>query len=653
MLPSKKSFLATLVALTLAGCNSSGSDSDNSTQKPDVPDIPEAKAELTIGLLPDTQADGIKVAEHPMRAVLDKHLEQGVNIVIPVGDLTDKGTTTEWESWVGIAREYKAQGMEFLPLMGNHEDSYAYTTEWIDYMKEFIPEDAVHMPKREWLNYYVIRKNTLIIPLAYWNLPIAFPWIKDVVAEHRDNIEHVVIASHDGLVGAKYGETRELIVEGTEGGYRDDKLHSQWDQIRDFFYENDVVWVQGHEHLYQRSVIKAPVGTETQSWTPTGGNYRLPQYTQIVSGNASYKGYEFRYGERELVQNVVQMKMGTYDEGRDSYAYDVNAAQLAIKGDRIDYTAFSAPHTIKHNDDGAKELADPEWVLMDKFSRTNNRCEKIIYANSLPEDMRPVMEYTSSYRTNECVADDGSRVRVLAGENNTFNRVDSTERTLSWTEGYSKAQSQNELMRMAYQFLFQKHAAWTPNLNGDERIYPNEENENVTVRATTIDMKKLLSLSWSEATKETASDIAIISGTQNQSGIYQNAYGGEKDIQTEQGMPGSQPDGSAKAPHPLPSYATADWDLLKQSSDPYAFQFEVAPGVDLEKHQLAWKKGWGEWQTITSNECVFEGRFEEEYLDTPPNRAPGCHAEPLVGKDAAENNFWVVLHGDAEIALIK
>jgi hypothetical protein len=42
--------------------------------------------------------------------------------------------------------------------------------------------------------------------------------------------------------------------------------------------------------------------------TPTGGNYRVGVYTQIMSGNSSYKVYEYRYGERELVQMLVSQK---------------------------------------------------------------------------------------------------------------------------------------------------------------------------------------------------------------------------------------------------------------------------------------------------------------------------------------------------------
>ena len=296
-----------LLAATLAGCGGDSSSSDGTSGGGNGNTTPPATAStLKIGLLPDTQGGGDNVSMHPMKAVLDKEQELGVDIVIPVGDLTDHGTTREFEQWTSVAESYRDAGIEFLPLMGNHEDSYAYSVEWIENMKHYIPEDAVHMAGAQYLNYYVIRDNVMIILLKYYNLPIAFEWIKQEVAANEDKFDHLVIASHDGLIGAKYGETREMIVEGTKG---DNALMDMWDDIRAFFARYDVLWVQGHEHMYQRSVVTAPIWVDPSSWATADGNYRLPQYTQIMSGNASYKGYEFRYGERELVQRIVQQKM--------------------------------------------------------------------------------------------------------------------------------------------------------------------------------------------------------------------------------------------------------------------------------------------------------------------------------------------------------
>ena len=671
-----KMIAAVVLAALLGGCG--GSDNNSRTTsaggnsqpeapigdpgggKGDDPGVPGGEPEtpgeletpqrtaLKIGILPDTQGGGENVSIHPMEAVLARFESLGVDIVIPVGDLTDNGSTRELQQWTGIASKYRDRGMEFLPLMGNHEDSYAYMVEWIENMKGYIPQDAVHMTGAQYLDYFVVRDNVLIIVLKYYHLPVAFQWIKQVVEENRDKVEHIVIASHDGLVGAKYGETREMIVEGVKG---DDRLFHQWDEIRAFFSKHDVLWVQGHEHMYQRSVIKAPLGIDASSWRASERNYRLPQYTQIVSGNASYKGYEFRYGERELVQSVIQQKMATLSNG--SLAFDANATVLSFEGPRVDMQAYFAEHTIENNEQGVKELEKPQWRLFDKFSRSTDRCERIVYANSIPAGTRPVMVLDPQYWTNACTAQDGSQARLIAGVNDTFNRLESTTRTLGWTPGFSRAESQADLMRLAYQFLFQYHESWTPNLNGRDRLRPSADQFEVEVPETTIDMKEHVTLSWLEAAGDTASDILIVSGTQQQTGTFSSAYGAAKDIEVDAGLPGSQPDGSAKAPVRLPPRATKKWDIADAVADPYVLQFTAREGLSPGDHTLA-RTVDGKWQPLVSEGCMLDVPFGEGMLQTAPIRPAGCEGQPLVGYDKSfGNRWWAVLDSDVEVALIR
>src|SRR5690606_18591545 len=135
--------------------------------------------------------------------------------------------------------------------------------------------------------------------------------------------------------------------------------------------------------------------------------------------------------------------------------FDANATILTFDNERVDLEAYYTEHTVRSDDEGPKELANPEWTLFDKFSRTTRRCERVVFPNSIPASTRPVMEFHPYYWTNECVGADGSVVAIIDGVNETFNRVESTTRTLSYTPGFSRAQSQGELMRLAYQFLFQ------------------------------------------------------------------------------------------------------------------------------------------------------------------------------------------------------
>ena len=658
----KRSLVAMSIIATLAGCNSSSSDDSGKTS-------PKPDSALKVGLLPDTQGGGWNVAIHPMEAVLAKHQEEGVNVVIPVGDLTDNGSTKEWEQWRSVADKYREAGMEFLPVMGNHETSWAYTVEWIDNMRHFIPEDAVHMPSAEWLNYYIIRDNVLMIGLAYYNLPIAFGWIEEVIAENEGKFDHVVIASHDGLVGAKYGQTREQIVQGVKD---DNRLFDIHKDIRELFAKYDVIWVQGHEHMYQRSQIHARVygsndpggrsNVDTLASTPSGGNYRMPSYTQIVSGNASYKGYEYRYGERELIQDVIQHKMATLKPEYDSNHYDANAAILSFDGSRVDYHAYYAPHTITRNEDGMKELEDPDWTLMDTFSRTLDRCEALIYPNSIPEGQRPVLNHIVEYKTNDCLGYDGSSARLVGGVNETFNRVDTTERTMGYNAGLTRAETMNDMMRLTYQFLFTQNKAWDPNLNSAERVYPGAQDTdetgaevgNVVVPATTIDMKKHVTLSWMPKTNETRSDILIVSGMQNHGGVYQNAFGGEKNIRGESGLPGSQPDGTSKMPHTrLPLTATQDWNVEEIVADKYGVQFTADANLNANNLTLGEQVN-GVWKPLVTENCVVDAPWDEYYLVNAPVRDADCAGQPVVGYDSQYGNrWWMIADRDLEIALVK
>lgn len=633
---------ATAVMLMLSGCGGSSS-SDNNETPPGNP----APAPLRLGLLPDTQGDGPNVAVYAMDAVLAKHKALGADVVIAVGDLTNNGTPEEFAQWLSVADKYKAEGIEILPLMGNHEDSWAHTVRWIDAMRPYIPKDAQHMPYAEFLNYSVIRSNVLIINIRYWGLAGAFPWIRETIERHRDEVDHIVIGSHDGLIGAKYGQVREQIVSGQRG---ENSLQDQYDEIRRVFIDNDVIWVQGHEHQYQRSVVHGPFTAINKSWTETGGNYRLPYFTQIMSGNASYKGYELRWGESELVQRIIQHKSNSMSNG--SPAYDINAALLSFNGPRVDYEAWYAEHTVQNDLGDRGALADPNWILFDRFSRTTDRCEKIVYPNSIPAGTRPVLDHDVTYRTPECRGPDGAIARLEAGINNTFNRVDSVTRTMGYTPDWSRATSSMDLLRLTYQYLYQYHQAWTPNLNGNQRAVV--DGEQVRVPETTIDMKKHVTLSWLPAEADTASSILVISGTGGQNGIYNNAWGGRRDMTADAGRPGSQPDGSAKAPHALPAHATGEWDIRDAPTDAFALSFRV-PQTLAGRALIPGIRTATGWAAAGSADCIIEGAFHESWLDGGAPRDPDCADEPVIGFDASQGHglWWMISDRDLEMALLS
>src|SRR5690625_7193866 len=87
--------------------------------------------------------------------------------------------------------------------------------------------------------------------------------------------------------------------------------------------------------------------------------------------------------------------------------------------------------------------------------------------------------------------------------------METTPSRRSWRPGYSRAESKEDLMRLAYHYLFQDHRPWSPNLNRNPRLEPGEDPYSVEIPATTIDLKEHITLSWLPANGQTVSDILI------------------------------------------------------------------------------------------------------------------------------------------------
>lgn len=86
-----------------------------------------------------------------------------------------------------------------------------------------------------------------------------------------------------------------------------------------------------------------------------------------------------------------------------------------------------------------------------------------------------------------------------------------------------------DLKRIAYKRLLIYHEKQTTNLNRPNRAIPDEAANELIIPETSIDLKEYITLNWLTANK-TESDIFIVSGAQNQTGVCQNSYGGNKGI---------------------------------------------------------------------------------------------------------------------------
>ncbi|QPF72639.1 metallophosphoesterase [Roseateles sp. DAIF2] len=623
------------MTMLLAACGGGGDGVPAPAPEP----APPAVKALSVGVLPDTQGGGSNVSVHPMRALLELYKQQKVDVVLVVGDLAENGSAAEYRQWREVAEAYKPF-MTFLPIMGNH-DNKGMDQDWHDLVADFIPADAEHMAGARNKNYALLRKGVLLINISYGWMPFAYDFVEQTILKHKAQARHIVLQTHNSFVGNKYGLLRERIVEGYKSEEGDVAFKGVYEKYRKLLADHDVVYVSGHEHLYARSLIRDPAQRN---------------FMQIVSGSASYKGYENRFGEHELVQNTLMLKARTEATG----TLDVNASILDFRDDVLDFKAWYAEHSVMKNEDGPKELAQPRWQLFDRFRRSAARCEKLVYPASFPSEIQRNNAYDTSYRSSACPSPQGLVARVLDGENLSFNRHDTRSRSMSAEPGKTEAANNRELLSLMQRHMFIAHESWRPNLNNSQRarlVNIGQADEEVEVRATTIDLKKQLILAWEPRTESLQSEVLSVSGTAGQGGTYIDPYGRAKDIATAAGLPGSLGDGSeaGKRPVQLPAAASKGWTLDGEGQgDRYVLEFGLPKDVKPEQVLLARQDGAGRWQALAQAGCLSTRPYAAAYLLTAPADVSGtCAAAPaIVGFDAARKTFWARVSQEGRFALV-
>lgn len=637
--------LTLLATLVLSACGGSdGSDSASVSPEPTPTPTPTPTPDpqpvtLRFGVLPDTQGSASGVALHTMRAALDKLVAEKVQVVLAIGDLVEDGTPAEYAMWRKLADEYKNK-LTFLPIMGNH-DIKGVDQDWYELAQSHIPADVEQMSGAEWKNYAWVKDNVLFINLSYGLFERSYPFIESVIKKHHEKVDHIVLQTHNSFVGNRYGFVRENIIDGSYSLQNDLSFKENYDKFRELFTQHNVVFLAGHEHHYSRSLVLDEYDR---------------RFTQIITGNAAYKGYESRFGEAEKIQRMVMMK--TQAVGN---AIDLNVPIFTVTGKQMDYKAYYVTHTVGSNADAPKELAQPQWKLFDRFSRGPSQCEKVVFPASLPAGMQPSSIHDASYRMSYCFSPAGDAARILDGQNQVFNRFDTRTRGMSATPGVSFAGSNIEMKTMMYRYLFIEHASYRPNVNNSKRaelINAGATDEEVEVRATTIDLKKHVVLNWQDKTPETLSDRLVVSGIVAQDGIYIDPYGGVKDIETATGLAGSYGDGTEKGKEPvtLPSHARKQWELLDDKrGDSYVLSFRLPAQASADKAALArYDAKSGKWEPLLSEQCVSKLAYASAFLTAvPADVDAACSNAPAIGGvDAADGALWVRLNQEGMFAIV-
>lgn len=631
--------IALITSLLLAACGGGGGGASD-PGSPTTPTPPSSATPLKIGVLPDTQGSNSGVALHPMKAVLDLYEQSGVKLVLAVGDLVENGTPAEYAMWREMATRYKDK-MTILPVMGNHEPK-GTDQDWYDAVEGFIPADAEHMPGSRNKNYALVRDNVLLINISYGWVERAYDFVEATINKHAAKVDHIILQTHNSFAGSRYGLVRENIVDGSPSIVNDVRFRDVYDKYRSLLARHDVVYVNGHEHHYSRSTIRDDSDLS---------------FMQIISGNAAYKGYETRFSEHERIQDYLMMKVRNESTG----SIDVNASVFEITGPKMDYRSYFVTHSVFANSDPLQQLATPDWTLMDRFVRTKDRCAKTVYPSSVPADAQRAGAYDPTYRTSTCVSQGGSRARLLDGMNHTFNRHDTRTRGMNATPGYSFANSNLEMESMMYRYMFVRHQSYSPNLNNSQRarvVNVGMPDEEVEVRATTIDLKKQVLLNWQARGANTLSDELIVSGISGQDGTYIDPYGTARDITLATGLPGSYGNGTelGKAPlTTLPAHAGKGWALREDTvGDSYVVEFVAPTGRTAANSAIARYDATAQaWVPLAGAACVSAQAYQTGYLTAlPADVDAACGNTTVVGFNAATGAFWARLNRDDRLAIV-
>jgi len=180
----------------------------------------------------------------------------------------------------------------------------------------------------------------------------------------------------------------------------------------------------------------------------------------------------------------------------------------------------------------------------------------------------------------------------------------------------------------------------------------------VEIRETTIDLKKLVSLSWTGKRADTLSDVLIVSGIQGQDGTYISARGVPKDITADTGLTGSRGDGSedGKPPVTLPAgKVNSNWVLEEdERTDDYALEFVLPDNLDPASVTLGRYDAASEsWAPVADDECVSALPWDDSFLSAPPADVDAGCANSLSVVTTGSAHLWAKLDTEGRFALIS
>lgn len=305
----------------------------------------------SFGVLGDTQwspagPEDNSVAIHIIDAVNRQFIDAKVDLVLQVGDLTDKGSKAAMNTRAAHNRALSEAGIAFYPLRGNHEGK----PEAAGYFSEAFPNlpgtpgnggSSPALPGAAGRTYAFVHKGVkfilldqfaLIKPSSQKGYTIADyqPWIEQelAAADH----EHAFVLAHKNLLGQNHKDN-------LFGQSNDDNPEMQSAFITGLDRSGVRYFWSGHDHIHHRALVTGPDGAGSAQ--------------QIICASCSHKFYTPRapFSPREAPLQQEMNRIGYYI--------------ATVDGPRLTVRYYSAPEF------GA-EPATPAWTLQETFGYSLN-----------------------------------------------------------------------------------------------------------------------------------------------------------------------------------------------------------------------------------------------------------------------------------------
>jgi len=254
---------------------------------------------FTFGFMADTQWTSNDAANNPstvalgiMNQILPKFVEQKVRFVLQFGDLTDNGSNAGLDVWGVAAQQLYDAGIGFYPVRGNHEPSAAAAARFQQNFPQTrglganVAGATGHRSPATpaglaGLTYAFEYGNATFIAIdqftrASGSTPATnsaaldqVDWVAQTL-QNRPANSHAFLFAHKPLIGQNH-------VDNLLGANPSSNATERNKLIKAMAGTGARYFLSGHDHLYNRALVKSPDGTA--------------QVQNIIHSSDSYKFY--------------------------------------------------------------------------------------------------------------------------------------------------------------------------------------------------------------------------------------------------------------------------------------------------------------------------------------------------------------------------